>query len=185
MRFSFAILKGADLIDIMAENLNCSYCNKPATVHLTQIVNNKIIKVDLCESCAQAKGVTDSEGYSLTDLLSKVNLSPEKGEPQITCPDCGLNTTDFRRTGRLGCAACYVSFVPLLKPVLVDMHAGTAHKGKIPDLSLSRQTNIAKLNSLESALHRAIVEEAYEDAAKFRDAIQAYKEDAASEAVQS
>ena len=62
----------------MAENLNCIYCNKHATVHLTQIVNNKIIKVDLCESCAQAKGVTDSEGYSLTDLLSKIQLLMEE-----------------------------------------------------------------------------------------------------------
>ena len=185
MRFSFAILAGTDILIVMAENLNCSYCNKPATVHLTQIVNNKIIKVDLCESCAQAKGVTDSEGYSLTDLLSKTSLSPEKGEPQITCPDCGLNTTDFRRTGRLGCATCYQYFVPLLKPVLEDMHAGTAHKGKIPDVALSRQTIMAKLNSLENALHRAISEEAYEDAAKFRDEIQAYKEDVESEAVQS
>ena len=185
MRFSFAVLPVAGIIIIMAENLNCSYCNKPATVHLTQIVNNKIIKVDLCESCAQAKGVTDSEGYSLTDLLSKTNLGPEKGEPQITCPDCGLSTADFRRTGRLGCAACYQSFVPLLKPVLEDMHAGIIHKGKIPDVALSRQTSMAKLQSLESALLRAISEEAYEDAAKFRDEIQAYKEDAVSEAVQS
>ena len=168
----------------MSENLNCSYCNKPATVHLTQIVNNKIIKVDLCESCAQAKGVTDSEGYSLTDLISKANLSPVKDEPRITCPDCGLSAMDFRRTGRLGCVACYSSFVPLLKPILEDMHVGTTHKGKIPNLVLSRQTGIAKLHSLESALHRAIAEEAYEDAAKFRDEIQAYKEDAASEAVQ-
>lgn len=184
-RFSFAILAGVDILVLMAENLNCSYCNKPATVHLTQIVNNKIIKVDLCESCAQAKGVTDSEGYSLTDLLSKTNLSPEKGEPQITCPDCGMNTADFRRTGRLGCAACYQSFVPLLKPILEDMHAGTAHKGKIPDVALTRQNSIAKLHRLESALSRAISEEAYEDAAKFRDEIQAYKEGAESVAVQS
>ena len=73
----------------MSENLKCSHCNKPATVHLTQIVNNKIIKVDLCESCAQAKGVTDSEGYSLADLLSKTNLTLEKGDARIACPDCG------------------------------------------------------------------------------------------------
>jgi protein arginine kinase activator len=185
MRFSFAISAGAYIIFIMAENLSCSYCSKPATVHLTQIVNNKIIKVDLCESCAQSKGVTDSEGYSLADILSKTNLSPERSEPQVTCPDCGLGTADFRRTGRLGCAACYQRFVPLLKPVLEDMHAGIIHKGKIPDVALSRQTSMAKLQNLESALLRAISEEAYEDAAKFRDEIQAYKEDAEAEAVQS
>ena len=168
----------------MAENLKCSHCSKPATIHLTQIVNNKIIKVDLCESCAQAMGVTDSEGYSLADLLSKTDLSPEKGEAQITCQGCGLTTADFRRTGRLGCAACYQSFVPLIQPVLEEMHAGTAHKGKIPDVALSRQSSMAKLHRLKIALHQAIAEEAYENAAKFRDEIQACEEAAESQSVQ-
>jgi len=169
----------------MAENLKCSHCSNPATVHLTQIVNNKIIKVDLCESCAQAKGVTDPEGFSLADLLTKTQLTPENGEPQITCPDCGLTTADFRRTGRLGCAACYQSFVPLVRPVLEDMHAGTVHKGKVPDVALSRQTSAAELQGLKNALQRAIVEEAYEDAAKYRDQIQVIQQAAEAEAVQS
>lgn len=169
----------------MAENLKCSHCNKPATVHLTQIVNNKIIKVDLCESCAQAKGVTNSEGYSLADLLSKTKLTPEKGEPRIACTDCGLTTADFRQTGRLGCATCYQSFATLLQPALEDMHPGTTHKGKIPKVAISRQTSIAKLHDLENALQRAIAEEAYEDAAKFRDQIQACIKAAECEAVQS
>jgi len=169
----------------MAENLKCSHCNNPATVHLTQIVNNKIIKVDLCESCAQAKGVTDPEGFSLADLLSKTNLTPEKAEPQITCPDCGLSSADFRRTGRLGCAACYQSFVPLLRPVLEDMHAGVVHKGKVPEIAFSRQSSEAELQTLENALQRAIEEEAYEDAAKYRDQIHAIKQAAEAEAVKS
>lgn len=162
----------------MAENLKCSHCNNPATVHLTQIVNNKIIKVDLCESCAQAKGVTDPEGFSLADLLTKNQLVPESGEPRLTCPDCGLTTADFRRTGRLGCARCYESFVPLLQPVLEDMHAGTVHKGKVPQVALVRQNAAAELQALEDALQSAIAKEAYEDAAKYRDQIHAIKESA-------
>lgn len=169
----------------MSDNLKCSHCSNPATVHLTQIVNNKIIKVDLCESCAQAKGVTDPEGFSLADLLSKTNLAPESAEPRITCPECGLTTSDFRRTGRLGCAACYQSFVPLLRPVLEDMHAGTVHKGKVPQIALTRQNSEAELQVLENALQRAINEEAYEDAAKFRDQIHAIKLATEAEAVHS
>jgi protein arginine kinase activator len=170
----------------MAENLKCSHCSNPATVHLTQIVNNKIIKVDLCESCAQAKGVTDPEGFSLADLLTKNQLVPERGEPHLTCPGCGLTTADFRRTGRLGCAACYQSFVPLLKPVLEDMHAGTVHKGKVPQVALVRQNSAAELQALKDALQHAVSNEAYEDAAKYRDqihAIEAAAENAPGEAV--
>lgn len=168
----------------MAENLKCSHCSNPATVHLTQIVNNKIIKVDLCESCAQAKGVTDSEGFSLADLLHKTS-PPSEGvaEPQLECSDCGLTTADFRKTGRLGCASCYSIFTPLVRPVLEDMHAGTHHKGKIPEVALARQTSAAELQGLEDALQRAITEEAYEEAAKYRDQIKAIKDAAEAEAV--
>jgi protein arginine kinase activator len=168
----------------MAENLKCSHCSNPATVHLTQIVNNKIIKVDLCESCAQAKGVTDSEGFSLADLLHKASLTPhEESEPQLVCSECGQTTADFRKTGRLGCANCYSIFTPLVRPVLEDMHAGIHHKGKIPEMALSRQTSAAELKNLEDALQRAVDEEAYEEAAKYRDQIKAIKDAAESEAV--
>lgn len=160
----------------MAESLKCSNCDNEATVHLTQIVNNKIIKVDLCETCAQAKGVTDPEGFSLADLLTKSNISAESQEPNLTCPDCGLETADFRRTGRLGCSTCFGVFAPLLRPVLEDMHVGTSHKGKVPELALTRQSAHAELEALENALAAAIAEEAYEEAAKYRDQIRSLKE---------
>lgn len=169
----------------MAKNLKCSHCNKLATVHLTQIVNSKIIKVDLCEACAQAKGVTDPEGFSLADLLSKTNLVSEPSEAQLECSECGLTTADFRRTGRLGCASCYQAFAPLVRPVLEDMHAGTEHNGKIPEVAFTRQHSQAELDTLENALQRAIAEEAYEEAARFRDQIQSIKDAAESEAVHS
>jgi protein arginine kinase activator len=160
----------------MAENLKCSICDKEATVHLTQIVNNKIHKVDLCESCAQQKGVTDPEGFSLADLMSKAPLAPASGEAQAVCPSCGQETADFRRTGRLGCADCYDVFKSLVMPVLEDMHAGTTHKGKVPTVALSRQSSQLQLKNLQDSLARAVAEEAYEEAAKFRDQINAIKE---------
>ena len=165
--------------------MKCSHCNKPATVHLTQIVNNKIIKVDLCEDCAQEKGVADPEGFSLADLLNKTSLVPDRGDVHLKCPECGLTTADFRRTGRLGCAACYHTFAPLVRPVLEEMHAGVEHKGKAPEIVFTRQHSKAEIETLENALQRAIAEEAYEDAAKFRDQIQSIKDAAESEAVHS
>ena len=145
-------------------------------MHLTQIVNSKIHKVDLCESCAQKKGVTDPEGFSLADLMSKTPLTPVSGETQMVCHSCGQESADFRRTGRLGCSACYEVFRSLVFPVLEDMHAGTAHKGKVPTNSLSRQSSQMQLKKLMDSLARAVAEEAYEDAAKFRDQIKVFKE---------
>ena len=48
----------------------CCVCKeKEAKVHLTQIVGDKMQKVDLCEQCAARKGVNDPQGFSLADLL--------------------------------------------------------------------------------------------------------------------
>ena len=161
----------------MADSLQCSQCGEVATVHLTQIINNKIIKVDLCESCAQKKGVTDPEGFSLADLLQKTHGGAATGgEPKLSCPKCGLNTADFRRTGRLGCASCFEVFAPLLRPALEDMHMGTEHQGKVPERALNRQDVHRQLSSLQSALAAAIDEEAYEEAAKLRDQIRAIEQ---------
>jgi len=157
----------------MADNLKCSLCDSEATVHLTQIVNNKIHKVDLCETCAQTKGVTDPEGFSLADLLSHTALSPERGDKQIVCPECGYETADFRRTGRLGCAHCYTCFSSLVKPVLEDMHAGERHTGKVPKLASKRLSSQQELQDLNAALARAVAAEAYEEAARYRDQIKA------------
>ncbi len=156
----------------MAENLTCSVCGNAATVHLTQIVNNKIHKVDLCEACAQKKGVTDPEGFSLADLLAKGSLTPGNAdEAERKCEACGYETADFRRTGRLGCAECYSVFRPVIDPVLEDMHTGTAHRGKVPETALRRQSAASRRRDLKNALNRAIEEEAYEEAAKLRDQI--------------
>ncbi|MGK0309571.1 MAG: protein arginine kinase activator [Lentimonas sp.] len=155
----------------MAKNLKCSICNKNANVHLTQIINNKIHKIDLCESCAQKKGVTDPEGFSLADLFAKQPEIATNDKVQLRCPTCGLNTAGFRRTGRFGCVDCYDVFKPLLLPMLEDMHEGTFHKGKIPAVTLSRQSSQLQLKKLQDFLTKAIAEEAYEEAAKYRDRI--------------
>jgi protein-arginine kinase activator protein McsA len=45
--------------------MQCSICKeKPATVHLTQIVGEKMQKLDLCEDCAKTKGVNDPSGFA-------------------------------------------------------------------------------------------------------------------------
>lgn len=153
----------------MGKSIQCSNCGAEATVHLTQIINNKIIKVDLCEFCAQSKGVTDPEGFSLAELLNKGHGGSFAADPQLKCPDCGLSTGVFRKTGRLGCSSCFPVFAELLRPALEDMHMGTQHQGKVPECALSRRDVHQKMEALESALEAAIAEEAYEEAARLRD----------------
>jgi len=161
----------------MATPLKCDLCSKPATVHLTQIVNNKVHKVDLCEECAQAKGVTDPSGFSLADLLLKASLNPEPASASaIRCEQCGFTQNDFKKQGRFGCPACYETFAALIEPMLDTMHKGTAHTGKVPQKALARKSLYDRLTKLETDLSEAIKSERYEDAARTRDEINQVKQ---------
>jgi protein arginine kinase activator len=160
----------------MANPLKCDLCSKPATVHLTQIVDNKVHKVDLCEACAQEKGVTDPSGFSLADLLLKASLNVEQPAVGARCEQCGFTPSDFKKMGRFGCPACYDAFKGLLDPMLDGMHRGTNHTGKVPRAALARKSLYDRLTQLEGDLSDAIKSERYEDAARCRDEINQVKQ---------
>jgi len=170
------MFRAEPFFDSMANPLKCDLCSKPATVHLTQIVNNKVHKVDLCEACAQAKGVTDPSGFSLADLLLKASLNPEPTAGGMRCERCGFTQLDFKKHGRFGCPVCYETFRGIVEPMLENMHNGTAHAGKIPHRALERKTLYDRLTKLELDLTDAIKSERYEDAARTRDEINQVKQ---------
>jgi protein arginine kinase activator len=160
----------------MANPLKCDFCSKPATVHLTKIVSNKVHKVDLCEECAKAKGVTDPSGFSLTDLLLTSALTPEPATGAGTCEQCGFTQADFKKQGRFGCPACYDAFKGMLDPLLDNMHKGITHVGKVPRVALERKSLHDRLNKLELNLTDAVKSERYEEAARYRDEINQVKQ---------
>jgi protein arginine kinase activator len=149
-------------------------------VHLTQIVGDKMQKVDLCEECAKAKGVNDPAGFSLADLLLGLGASQEMeqaaGSGDLKCPHCGFTQADFKKAGRLGCSECYVTFAEGLESLLKSMHKGTKHLGKAPQ-SLQQSRDLSdKLKSLQKKLDKAVEEENFEQAAQIRDEIKNTKE---------
>lgn len=152
----------------MAENIKCDYCDSQATVHLTTIINNEVNKIDLCEDCAQKKGVSSNQGISLTDMFTGASSGTESASG-LACKVCGFTHSDFRTNGRFGCPSCYRSFRPILEETLENMHPGTHHVGKVPNQLMERMDSRDKEAHLEDALHQAISEENYEEAAKLRD----------------
>lgn len=164
----------------MSEALHCDLCGKAATVHLTQIINNKIQKVDLCEECAQKKGVSDPDGFSLADLLAKNFAVPGDvahpvGSATLSCGTCGCSAKDFKKTGRLGCADCYEALGPIIMPILAGVHRGTEHVGKVPERLKLRIERRRRFAQLDEELQHAIRDERYEDAAGYRDQIEQLK----------
>ena len=153
--------------------MNCcqSDCENEATVHLTEIVNGQMKKIDLCEECAKEKGVTDPQGFALADLLLGLGASSEMDSagPELECPTCGFTQADFKKTGRLGCSTCYAVFSQPLEAMLKQMHKGTQHIGKVPK-ALRAQLDITKQrDQLNEQLQKAIEMENYEEAARLRD----------------
>lgn len=159
----------------MAKPEQCSQCSKPATIHLTQIIDNKIHKVDLCEDCPFKKGVTDPEGFSLADFLLKPPASLVSDQ-SLQCESCGFTPADFKKTGRFGCPQCYETFREILQPMLKNMHKDTVHRGKVPEKALARMSRKRRLDQLETDLGEAIKEENYEEAARLRDLISQARE---------
>lgn len=161
----------------MAKPEQCGHCKKPATIHLTQIVQNKIQKVDLCEDCPFKKNVTDPKGFSLADFLTSQPQMASMGESSMACPSCGMQAVDFKRTGRLGCPDCYVTFGEMLRPMLSNMHKDVCHRGKIPEHAIHRVHRERKKETLRAEIEEAIQNEDYEKAAELRDAITAIESD--------
>jgi protein arginine kinase activator len=153
----------------MANPMKCQICSKPAKVHLTHILNNKIQKVDLCDECAKAKGVTDATGFGLADLVVKAALANGSISDQFICETCGFTQANFKMLGRLGCPDCWDRFRDVLEPILANMHRGTRHTGKSPLKLLARQQVRDQIAKLKADLKAAISTERYEDAARIRD----------------
>src|ERR1700752_109325 len=113
----------------------CDVCKcNDATVFLTQIVEGKMQKVNLCDACSKEKGVQDPTGFALADLLLGIGAAGEieKGAPTQRCPVCGNPHPRFKKTGRLGCNPGYAPFPEGLGTLLKAIPKGTQASGKLP-----------------------------------------------------
>jgi protein arginine kinase activator len=154
----------------------CDICKQnPATVHLTQLVDGKTKKVDLCETCSKEKGIDDPASFALADLLLGLGAAQELAQSSagsdLKCPTCGFTQADFKKTGRLGCADCYQTFARGLEGLLKSMHKGTKHAGKVPQQLQQHKDFVERLTQLEKQLEKAVADEDFEQAALLRDEI--------------
>ncbi len=159
----------------------CDICKQNvATVHLTQMVEGKTKKVDLCEACSKEKGVDDPTGFSLADLLLGLGAAQEMAQAaagsDLKCSSCGFTQADFKKSGRLGCADCYSTFAEGLEALLKSMHKGTKHVGKAPRQLQQHKDYLERLKTLQKQLDKAVADEDFEQAAVLRDEINQTRE---------
>lgn len=164
----------------------CDICGKkPATVHLTEIIDDQMTELHLCEECAKEKGAEMEKHFDLSDLLAGLADmgAPDaqtQVEEKIKCPSCGMAYQDFKATGQLGCAECYKAFKKNLLPLLKRIHGSTQYFGKTPVVLTGAKTQAQKprvlsaagqIQELKAKLQKAIQMEEFEDAARLRDKI--------------
>ena len=155
----------------------CDICKKSeATVHLTEIVDEQMSELHLCENCARQKSLAMEQQFGLNDLLAGMaDFGKGEKEPETSisakCQNCGLTYADFKKIGRLGCGQCYNAFSKYLVPLLKRIHGSIQHTGKSPlkvNKVLKKEIDI---QALRNRLQKAIAQEAFEEAAKLRDQI--------------
>ena len=164
----------------------CDICGKsPATVHLTEIIDDQMDELHLCEECARQKSVQMEQQFGLSDLLAGLaefnKPSLEKEAQDLKCSNCGLTYNDFKKLGRLGCGECYSSFKKYLGPLLKRIHGSNLHVGKSPlkvDTGLEKKID---LSGLRQKLQKAIEAEAFEEAVGLRDQIKEMEKQQAQE----
>ena len=148
--------------------MQCDICaKKKATVHLTEIVDESTRELHLCEPCAREKGVKVEGAFGVPDLLG--SLADDK--TLVPCPQCGMRFEEFKRSGRLGCGACYEAFKDQIGPLLKQVHGAERHVGRSPKAATLESRRQAELETLKAKLKQAVKSEAFEEAARMRDQI--------------
>jgi len=164
--------------------MKCEICQeREATVHLTEVINDKVAKLHLCEICAKEKSEEMQSHFGLTDLLAglmdinpSIAKDPERGNMSIKCPQCGMTYQDFQNTGKLGCGECYETFKDELSGLLRKIHGSDRHVGKMPFMGEKAVDEQETLQRLRNELDELIRSEEFEKAVIVRDRIKNIEE---------
>jgi protein arginine kinase activator len=161
--------------------MECDSCHeRDAVVHLTQIVNEQVTTLHLCERCAAEKGVESTGSVAAKSQIGSFLAAMTKGltDPELVptggdrhaCPRCGATLQDFRESGRLGCADCWRIFESPLRDLLRRLHGATVHMGERYALRADAEPDpVRRTAELREQLRLAVETENFELAAELRD----------------
>ena len=168
--------------------MKCQKCDKPATFHITDLIDGKPNELHLCEECAQ-DFLSPSEEEAAEVMPAMAGLLAQHlavGETadqlarldQRACPVCGVTFLEFRKQGRLGCPHDYVFFGEELEPLLMNIHDQTQHMGKVPKRCPRGADQQTQLIRMRREMKEAVAAEDYERASELRDQIRAVEDQA-------
>ena len=181
----------------------CQICKaNPATIHIQEIIGGETNTLHICPECAKKRNlaegnavnshfhemlerltqaIANSAELKLSDLFEPKKPQAEESQ-DILCSVCGASFQAYRKTGKVGCAACYEQFGQhLIEDFALNQH-GSVHCGKTPpetveqwqDPAVSERINLRReLERLRKGLDESVRREEFEQAAEIRDRIAA------------
>ena len=168
----------------------CQSCHeRDAVVRLTQVVGDDVTTVHLCSKCAAERGIETATDVAQTPLGAFLAAMDKGGAPMAAaaavgeaCPECGATLQDFRASGRLGCARCWITFERPLRDMLRRLHGATRHTGTgyarpgADQLTVPEHRERTR-TELGEQLRLAVAAEQFERAAELRDALRVLEEE--------
>ncbi len=176
--------------------MKCDRCGiNESALLIKQNINGKESEMHLCSSCAKSLGM-DAKGFagfgtipvsmlqgsifSALDHMSKsANVNTGVFIPGrsagLVCKSCGLELTEFREKGKLGCTKCYEVFGQQLDQVFRRIQSGESHRGRRiaeDPQSIEIRTALEEISELKSKIGVAVQHEDYEKAAKYKTEIE-------------
>ncbi len=157
----------------------CEECKlNEASYTVSVMVGDEVVTRHLCGDC-MAKMNMDVASGNIKSLLSSIlsaitgNDTPEAKREEVVCPRCHTTLSQFTRTGRLGCPACYEAFHEQLQPMLLQIHGRVQHAGRQPLCSEDAQRTRSRQEELTRRMAQAVAIEDFETAAQLRDQLRA------------
>lgn len=154
----------------------CEICKQnEATIPVKLYCDGALQETRICPQCAEKGQATLKNPIGFAQLLlgmgSGQKEQVKRREVEMTCPECGMSRSQFKKDSRLGCPACYEAFEADLEPLLESLHRDTTHRGKVP----ACEKLSAEMASLQESLELAVAEQDFEEAARLRDALRDLK----------
>jgi len=156
--------------------MKCEICKAhEATVHVTQISNGKIRKLDVCVNCAAKSGLLSIE--VVNDQRADAVYANLENMPADTlhCAECGFTLEQFEKIGRLGCTSCYKYLKAAVIGSMLELDNFHPHHGKQPQRQLQQKSMRDAIEDKQKQLDTAIKKEDFTIAAHLRDEIRQLK----------
>lgn len=163
----------------------CDECHvNEACYTVSVMVGETVTQRHLCAECMAKMNMNIASGnikHLLSAILTAITGQEQPGEavpagPDVVCERCNTTLSQFTKSGRLGCPACYQAFREQLTPMLQQIHGRVQHAGRKPLSTVAAQRIRSEQEELTRQMEQAVAMEDFETAAVLRDRLRALME---------